>query len=547
MSDDKMEFDRARELLVDETYLRDVHVTFGNAGADYLEKTLLAFWGRRDGISTVFGLLPEQEARWPRTRGAGHAIRFIGRNFINAFKEKSSNEIRSLHPIEIEEFVKYCMSIYETEPLSDALKTLAKALRGENKKFFPVWVKIRKLIVESPDFVAKYGLAEAEAENEGESGAVRLEQFANWLEKDDPSYQELAGYALRFLFAKPDSSIDVDALIRMSKSSSYIVRSSLGDLLINLHLQDRWPTELEWIKLGDVFLSPRFDFNNLDILDIRALREQQGLECQSVAEVTIDFHRQLKLDNDRLKSEPALKELADDYFMLGVDPHGLKEKHREKVWKVCANDPIAFEFVFRHLLRHPLWECSEAAASLLVDYLNQGNRDQRNCAKDFLRSILGKKEARYAQDWRLQAGAIEAAFALRHSDSSLFDEAVQGFSSELNNPRVRGLVAENVVAMVVEELDPDKRQELVEKWDVALKGWLQSNDAWVLEHMYRLAREPASKDDCLRKLLTEQPLSPLLVGVEAPDDPAWKCHFSKLDRKQYLKRIESNAARLYHR
>ena len=546
MSDDQRGLDLACVLLLDKTYLRDIYATFGNSGANHLERALLVIWRRHDGIDKVFQILSKQEELWPRASGAGHAIRFVGRHFINLFSEKSDSEIRSLQPREIEEFVRYCMRIYETEPLSDALKTLAKAFRVEREPTSAVWDNVRKLILDSPDFVAKYGLAEAEAEagpNEGPL-AIRLEQFKEWLESEDPSYQELAGYALRFLFAKRDSSIDVDALHRMSNSESYLVRSSLGDLLINLQLQDRWPKELEWTKLDKAFLSPRFEFNYLDILDILSLRVEPGLDCQPTTTATREFHHELRLHNDRLKSHPDLKDLAHDYFELGVDPHELKEKHRAKIWKVCATDPTAFEFVFRHLLRHPLWECSEAAASLLADYVSQGSSGQRNGAKAFLRSILGKKDVHYTQDWRLHAGAIETAFALRNSDPSLFDDAVQSFSGAQNNPRVRGLVAENVVAAIVEELDSEERGKLIKKWISSLKGWLQDTDAWVLEHMYRLFRELVSKDPLIQQLLTEPSLSPLLVGSGTSKGQEWQRDFWKLNRKQYLMRIEANAARL---
>jgi hypothetical protein len=128
--------------------------------------------------------------------------------------------------------------------------------------------------------------------------------------------------------------------------------------------------------------------------------------------------------------------------------------------------------VMRLFLAHPLWAVGEAAATVLSSIVEE---DEKKI--DIIDELL--------EEDLCALGAIEAAFAVRHIKEPLFLATVRNaqFSRHLS-ARVRGLCAENLVSMILTNDGVNLR--LLQDFKSEIEYWLQDEDCWVLEHMYRL-------------------------------------------------------------
>lgn len=408
---------------------------------------------------------------------------------------------------------------YEVEPLSSALEMLLRELPEQ-------WPRLQTQLLTANNYVLRTAMARAmgKAYADFEPPTVTLTSITALLDSKDLNTFELGGYALLYVYSNRPNTIDPKMLEKLAIHPAYPGRSILGDLSINLALQDR--------KLRDLFDSERFwkpiwEHVALDVWMVQAIAVESG----GAASDDSDGVRHALAHLSALKAEttailqagmempPAVVTLLRDYFSLGRDP-GIVWQTR--AWFRSSDDsqtPATFDTrrVLKLLLGHPLWSVQEAAASVLSWLVEEGSLE-----KEAVRELFGADEP-----WRVRFGAVEAAYQLRDVDADLFDEAVTRFYND-KVCRLRSLCAENLIASILNG-GRREREALIERYRHCLEFWLMDDDCFVLEHLYRLFSRLAPTHPSLATLGSE-PTNPLLQG-----ERTWW----QLERDSFLARIDA--------
>ena len=127
---------------------------------------------------------------------------------------------------------------------------------------------------------------------------------------------------------------------------------------------------------------------------------------------------------------------------------------------------------------HPIWSVAEAAATTLSALILE-DKDKQADRLAIIAALLAD-----ASNWRVQFGANEAAFAVRHADEELFFKSVEThFAHRIC--KIRGLCAENLISLLLNSSKP-KRSDLMYRFRAQITAWVSDQDCWVLEHVYRL-------------------------------------------------------------
>lgn len=407
---------------------------------------------------------------------------------------------------------------YEVQPLCDAIKRLLANTA--------TWPRIQEELLQANNFVLRYAMAEAIAD-EWPLQNIR----ATIDEAADLNAFELGSYALGLAYARDPALIDPAYLGRLAQHPAYPGRSILGDLFLNLALRegDARPADLRALIPDERFWRPLWDFVALDVSMIHAAEAffanprvgPDGLDETAAADyAALDrAGQEIEILSKRLLGEPAA--LLARYFRLGEDPMQVESAKGELAG---LDDPTLRTFI-RLMFAHPVWAVAEAAATALSELAEDDPARQRRRLA-IVRDLLADA------DWRVQFGANEAAYALRHIDPELFHGAVEKFFDHWNC-KIRGLAAENLTAAIL-NAGPKRRNALLARHALQIKAWLRDEDCWVLEHVYRLFSTLDARNVAFADLL-EEGVSRLFVG--APD---WYA----LDREAFLVHIEARKAAL---
>lgn len=407
---------------------------------------------------------------------------------------------------------------YEVQPLCEAIKRLLANTA--------TWPKIQEELLHANNFVLRYAMAEAIAD---EWPLQNIRAVID--EAADLNAFELGSYALGLAYARDPTLIDPAYLQRLAQHPAYPGRSILGDLVLNLalHDSDERPSDLRALLPDDRFWRPLWDFVALDVGMIRAAEgffasprvDPTGLDSAAAADYASLARAEQEIEDlsKRMIGEPAA--LLARYFRLGEDPMQI-ENAKDQLARL--DDPTLRTFI-RLMFAHPVWAVAEAAATALSELAEEdtARRPRRlSIVQDLLQDA----------DWRVQFGANEAAYALRHVDPELFHGAVEKFFDHWNC-KIRGLAAENLTADIL-NAGPKRRTALLARHAPQIKAWLRDEDCWVLEHVYRLFSTLEARHVAFADLL-EEGVSRLFA-----DAPGWYA----LDREAFLVHIEARKAAL---
>ena len=334
----------------------------------------------------------------------------------------------------------------------------------------------------------------------------------------------------------------------MANSETYPARSALGDLLLHLTFQDCPYAEQ---VTSARFWEPVWDHNRLDVWDLKAAPAFRAGELLTpdadagTQNAYRHFQRAQSLrqrmrgvaDLGRDKAIACLIE-EDDFFRLGSNPELISDAE-----ETLQDSPHLMEMM-GILFAHPLWNVAETAASVLTSIIE---RDERH--KIIVNSLF---EHRY---WRVQFGAIEAAYQLAATDRmTLFGKAVRRFYAH-ENSRVRALCAENLIAYILDRpadlrefyLRPPDKEAKSNNPDISfhaeIERWLKDADCWVLEHVFRLLktldrdRSPRAGQSTTSSSFFANGMPPLLDGLPRSD-------WDRLPRETFLKHIETRKREL---
>jgi hypothetical protein len=452
-----------------------------------------------------------------------------------------SDEARRVDPDKLKSLLQ---PLYMTEALYGGLELLVR--------YHPeAWPRICEEFLATQDYVLRYTMSEVLGQAYlVEEDPQRLDEICKLAEHSDIGHQEVGYHALRFIIAQNSELFNESKYIRymqrLADFPTYPGRSILGDLLLNLTLQNKdkdislRPAKI--MKLVDPrcrFWNPIWRFQQMDISALIA--SNYFVRGESLPEVAADGvrsaytvlvkteERKAQLLNNIEKtvwplgarSMRGVSALLSSYYQLAIktdeqiraDLAGLKDK--DNGW---------LKDVFEVLFAYALWEVVEKTASVLASIVDDNPRAVEVVKKLFVHDI-----------WRVRYGAAETAFlASFDRDRELFSDAVKRFYKE-DEPLLRGNCAENLAAWILETQNQEERAELLEKFREQIETWLKDDDCWVLDHMYRLfwklAQEEQEQEEDFAFLLRSG-ISPLLEG----DGGVWY----RLDRKDFLKRIEEN-------
>jgi hypothetical protein len=415
------------------------------------------------------------------------------------------------------------IDFYQVEPLEAPIRILLHHHSAQ-------WEGMQKTFVASDNYVLRYVVSEAVAEAciDDDETFMTMETLAGYVRHDDVNVRELGAYALRHVYGMAPERIDPDFLERMGDSDSYAGRSALGDLMLTLTFQ-REP-DIPVIH-SRTFWEPIWDHNRLDVWDLKAADAfLAGVRLPDDADDgTHDAHDNFLATDAfrerlaaRLDAEPdtdgAIRKLltSDGFASLARKPEQIGEAEEA----LSRSEHLAD--LMRLFFSHPLWAVAETAASSLASFAE----------KDFQKRAI--VSALFDDPyWRVCFGAIETAYQLVDFDRfTLFRAAVQRFYAH-GNSRVRALCAENLVAYMLDCLPP-VRERYLEEFDAAVRRWIEDDDAWVLEHVFRLLRRlDEGEPGCARYFQGDVPY--LLQGLAKPlPQSGW----SKLARADFLAHIE---------
>ena len=409
-------------------------------------------------------------------------------------------------------------TFYEVEPLWGAIR----AFRAENRAGWPA---LQKQLLGVNNYVLRYAIAATLADAyEGEPEV--LDEIVALVERaGEPNEFEAGGYTLAMVYmSHPDLLEQPRARVlldRLAADETYVGPSIVSFLLLNLaYRKEQRPPDLRALVASKRVWEPLWDFTKLDVWEIEAAeafmaepRRKPPLSASQEVKDCYAWCEKVQADIDRILDGPGVGEkvraLLESYHSLGED---------EKPIRV-AKDELAASTQLPELMRilfaHPIWSVAEAAASVLSAL----SKTDPRCL-DIIDKLLGD------ENWRVQYGANEAAFAVGTRHEAVFHDAVRRLYDHAN-PRIRGLCAENLISVMLNS-GSDKRKGLFDDFKPQLCHWLRDEDCWVLEHVFRLFNSLHLRRIDATDLLAE-PASRLF-----DDRPDWY----RLPRAEFLRHIE---------
>jgi hypothetical protein len=433
-------------------------------------------------------------------------------------EEKPKIDANALEPL--------LRDFYQVEPLGPPIEILVR-YHGQEWK-----TSILQKFMDAGNYVLRFAVSEVLAdvllEAPGGMGSTRdapvtLDEVYGYFEHADINFRELGAYTVRHLYGREPKLIEHKYIERMADSDTYAGRSALGDLLLNLVFQKRF--DIATLK-SRLFWEPIWDHNRIDVWDLKAAvpflanaeRPPDGADAGTKAAFE-SFRRTAKMQRELL-DEPAIEasakihRLVKDFFNLGRQPKRISRAQRQ------LEDSPHLAQLMRLFFSHPLWNVAEVAASVLQAMI------QKDPGRQAI--VFDLFDDPY---WRVRFGAVETAYQHAETDrNALFGAAVKRFHSDANS-RVRALCAENLIAYILER-PAVRRKQLLGEFREAIDAWIRDDDAWVLEHVFRLLTKLAADDT---DTLLPTPMPYLLDGLGDWDS---------LHRETFLTHIEARKREL---
>lgn len=475
-------------------------------------------------------------ARWDEQRMSKSTFRDVSphrftRNVLRALDECPEDGGKKINPLSLAPLL---TNFYQVEPLKGPVRIL---IRDHSDR----WPGILKGFLEAGNYVLRYVISEEMADalyDDDRDETITIEQIHAYLEDpDDVTLNELGAYTLRNLYGRGQGSLSpaqIARLEQMGEGKTYAPRSALGDLLVNLAVQGRF--DRTWVK-SPLFWQPIWDHNRIDVWDINAASsfvKGQPLAPdadEGTRSAYVNFERTRSLTEEILslpgiESDLDILDIVEGFADLGRNPDRIGEAAE-------ALDRSAHLLeLMRLLFCHPLWNVGEVAASELVTLIDKNPKRQAIITTLFDDRYWCEKFSVDEPYWRVRFGAIEAAYQFASMDQmALFGTAVRRFCGDRNS-RVRALCAENLIAHIIDR-PPSLRRSLLDEFSAAISRWLNDDDAWVLEHVFRLLNtlERDDKDfDCGTLFAPQMPY--LLDGLPRS---GWR----NLSRAEFLTHIEA--------
>lgn len=449
------------------------------------------------------------------------------------------------------------------------------------------WRELIPQMLELNEYVLRYAAGCGQAaryarlQTDGED-ILAATEIADLLNSSDMNEQEMGSYAVGEIAKSqiPDGITPQISqwLSQISATDIYFCQSVIGDLLLNLTLQNEHQRVAELDQSGAVsaFWDPIWQYTRLDVVSVLALRKEkkQGLS-RDVTRFQAEIEREgaaiqtrekriINFEKDAGAKGPALARMLrkieiddadNDIIRSWLTRDGLDS--RDPDHRVCT----AVEFL-QLMFTHPLWQICEKGSAILP--LLGENVEWRDTCIQILDRLLGSLDpSKNAQDpwnWRVILGTCEACYLIRHFDPG--HEFVSGQHTlrlehcwkiyyDHWNCHVRALLAENIFFVMGEmELgrggwETGRATKHLENCTEVIDYWLLDQDVWVLEHVYQAFRIIAEKqitDETLKSwaekrfaYVMEANPTCLLARVSQTAGKPWV----ELERGDFLKKLQT--------
>lgn len=470
-------------------------------------------------------------------------------------------------------------SVYQIEPLRPALDLLIWGHPESWRKHVDACLIGDNFV--GDNFVLRFKLAEtlghACREVNEVNTPISKADLIGYLGNADLNHAELGAFALGHLYLARPQEIDAAVLERLANNSeTYALPQVFGEILLNLALQgklrgapgndlsielsgpknvesrpavrrDGISVSCDWKFWGSNWQHLQIDKDEINAA-VAYFSRHEG-DAPHCAHLKAADGLREKLENEKsLRNFQSIAPLLEKnvYFSLGANTARI-----DKIADDLARMPNAFrKQIMKMLFSHPAWSVGETAASALIKVYENWD-DVRNDVIELIWDFLRKED-----NWRINLGAVEAAYILAERDRTLFlgiperqgTPQVLGAAEihyKASSSRLRALCAEDLITYILER-PPQIQLDLLKRFDQCVDWWIardkegndQEDDCWVLEHIFRLLKtldtnrrnQPQSAYSRYLDSMFTRITSRFLAGISD-----WR----KISRGEFLARIEN--------
>jgi len=462
--------------------------------------------GRNTKVARKFGLEPAAIQIF--TREIGIVLDLI----VHALDKNSldSDALRqiegSLCALPARQLAQIFQNLYETGAIVSALRVLIQFLPKS-------WPAYRSRFISGEDLVAKQSISEAEADvyrtyERGQSNLATMMMKSLSDRLDDPllDEQEIAGYALRFIYTRNPGAISNQVLLSWADGKTWVHRSILGEVLVTLALQCQF-RDLTGQLLnrldGTRMFSIPWEYQIIDLREsivlcgehvapaVRKKISDEQLEYANQS-ILLMFYNTWELQGLLVQHDGIIKtagdRLIEDFATAGQTTRtNVISTFLDAIRNLAPESRIDLaRAVFRLLLSHPLWAVAESGATMFLD-LCRTDTKYFGLVDEFLdtESELDFKPG--DPSWRFHYGVLDASFGVRLLDQGeRFDKALWRFYKHPVS-RVRGVCLDDFSALVREAKSLRERRKIVCKYKKVWMYWLEhATDCWELEYLHTL-------------------------------------------------------------
>ncbi len=382
-----------------------------------------------------------------------------------------------------EELIELMAMLYEITPLYYGISLIYRYHRT-------CWRRLLGQLLAKEDMIVRYTVGEVLANAYDETGDEMIYAEALKLSRNsaDIDLREVGQYAMKFIYMRRPEKIDPLFVEQMATGGSFYDRGIIGELLLHVAFMGVDVMALVDPKQNSLFWDPVWDYNRVEVGDIQAAvafcsgrrPDAEGFQPGSPPEsseilppyellMTNWRRRQTLLEVISADESPLVRTLVSRFFELTRDAIPTAEIELSR----CRQ----LKDVAQLLLSHPAWDVREAMATSLASIAMT-----REEAVSFIAGLLCD------DDWKVRYGAVEAAWSYRTADGGqLFSSTVKTHWND-TNCRVRGLLAENLVAWIINTRGEREKKRMVTAWKDYLRRFLEDGDIWPTENLYLLLR-----------------------------------------------------------
>lgn len=465
----------------------------------------------------------------------GYLQQEIGMILSAVLNGKSRSVGKNERPINAKKLWNLHSDCYATSDLEKLIGWFGQTQNHEG------WRELIGLFLKTNDYVVRYAAGCGQAKRfehlVDQNQMKQAIEEIDWLFCRDADHQEVACYAIAQIGKSNRVPLEAQRwfesrLQKMSSSKFYFARSALGDMLIDWSVNKRG-AEIERLgKKIEGFWNPIWDYLRLDVVAVAAanpaLPQSVAMRTTPDLRKEIEGHSQLIKDLRNARRPELLRTFRRPRKLANLIRTHLDDESQDPSerdhesenpgdWESMqalfrgaryGGDASGRRFeelvsLFRFLFSHPSWSEAEDVAAIL-----QKVADRSECRKVVFQVVDQLLSDKDENNWRVQFGALEATFLLRHVDPQRFDKSAfpeRGNINELEFGRfgnnisklykhevclIRGLCAEDFVADLFAR-SPAEWIGRLKYFQFAIVRWLQDDDCWVLEHMFRLFRKLA--------------------------------------------------------